>query len=308
MSGFGSGGTRGRRIELVTVGLNPNRQLVGSGPEGGAYDLGLWIGINDLQTAPNLRQTFLLARKSFGAHERARLIGFRQLLTIVAYETASNGALYPLERPVVTPTWSFTDGNVLWGIRRIGPNNHPLPNTQNADGLAFRVGSTPAQIFETIVPGVNGPLITPPYGGYFPGNILVPELGQFYDLRCTDWSEPSETDIDIRGPCDIAFFASVQQSNPLTRTSAPATPVLSTTLGVVPEDVFVQTFSGQAVAPKYGRIAGSLIFEIEDWAPSGGPKTMAPGTADRITRDSTETGDNEMRQSAHCTNEGGGTK
>jgi hypothetical protein len=26
---------------------------------------------------------------------------------------------YPLERQVVTPFWKFTDGNVLWGIRRI---------------------------------------------------------------------------------------------------------------------------------------------------------------------------------------------
>lgn len=296
---------RGRRVEIVTVGLNPNLQLVGSAPEGGAYDLGLWIGTNALATAPNLRQLFLLARKSFGAHERARLVGFRQYLTIIAYEAVGVGpgaSLFPVERPVVTPTWKFVDGNVLWGIRRIPPNNHYLTNALQADGLAFRTGSTPSQLFETIVPTVNGPLITPPRGGRFPGVVLVPELGRFFDLRCTKWSHPSETDLDIRGPCDIAFYASVQQTNPATRPNPTAMPTLLTTEGVTPEDSFLQNFQGVNTPPKYGRIAGSLIFEIEDWAPSGMPKTYrSAATGDRVTRDTTQTGDNEMRQSGYET-------
>ena len=41
----------GRRLEIVTVGTNPNLQLVGSSPTpGGVSDLGLWIGTMLLPT------------------------------------------------------------------------------------------------------------------------------------------------------------------------------------------------------------------------------------------------------------------
>jgi hypothetical protein len=397
------------RREVATVAQNPNLQLVGSDPAGGGYDLGIFIGANGSVTAPTMRQLFLLASASFNTGQRGRLVGFRQYLTIGVQQpvTAPSGpAFYFLERPVETPTWKYVDGNVLWGIRKVPPGLRQNPNVLNGDGLAFEYANTPAQLFESIAAGV----ITPPYGGGFPGNVLTPELGRFYDLRCRRWAEPVQTDIEFEGPCDIILVASVQQTNPATRTppiivQAPFAPVSDqtsgadeppddtgsmnytvvtttgihasigqlyyndgsntatpatqqlitampgnimvaaadftggtisfnagqaymwtgaawvpwpsasssqylTTQGAVPEDAFVQNYPGST----YGRIGGSLIFEYEEQAPTGAPKTYRSfGSADRITRDTTETGDNTMRQSAevtnkhpHCNSEWGG--
>jgi len=382
---------RRSRIEIVTVAENPNLQVVSSAPEGGAHDLGLFIGGNAGKTAPYLRQLYVLAVKSFNAGERGRLVGFRQYLTIGVQIATSTKATYPLERPVETPTWKYVDGNVLWGIRKIPPKLYSLPNVNNADGLAYEYSSTPAQLFETVVAGVT----TPPYGGLFPGNLLTPELGRMFDLRCRRWAYPVPCDVAFEGPCDIAFFASVQQTNPNNRTNPPSTEtqdllgqfngnnsipasvegapgyyvvttsgtnaaigqllydpgtgvgndqvvnayvgqsVVTTTAltggtisfsvnvvytwngnawvpnsqsidqflvtqGATPEDSFVQAYPGST----YFRIAGSLIFEMDSQAPTGAPKTYRrPGDADRLTRDTTETGDNTMRRSAEDSNE-----
>lgn len=384
---------RRARIEIVTVGQNDNLQLVGSDPLGGAYDLGLQIGTNGGPQTPTQRQLFMLAAKTFNAGQRGRLVGFREYLTIgLQSASATPGVTYPLERPVETPTWKYADGNVLWGIRMMGPGEEDsIANAQNSNGLAFGFSQTPAQLFNTIV----GNVITPPNGGAFPGNVLTPELGRMFDLRCRRWSYPSECDIPFEGPCTIAFFASVQQTNPGTRTN-PIVPACSnpipvseqisgaaplpantlvahwivvttsggagvigdlyfdngsgvgnvaiiapfvgesiipstnftggtislnagqiytwsgssfvvitqsqllTTQGAVPEDAFLQSYPGST----YQRIAGSLIFEMEEQAPTGAPKTYRrPGDADRITRDTTETGDNTMRRSAEDTSQ-----
>lgn len=383
------------RLEIATVGFNPNLQLVGSDPSGGPYDLGIFIGANAGSTKPTLRQLYMLCMKSFNAGQRGRLIGFREYLTLLVQETSPTaGATYPLERPVETPTWKYVDGNVLWGIRCLPPKTHFRPNALNADGLAFEQSQTPAQLFETI----GGGIITPPYGGLFPGNVLTPDLGSMRELRCRRWADYIPCDVYFEGPCDIAFFASVQQTNPSTRTAPPVigtTPIpvsaqfnggsglpdntlvehwyVVTTTGVnasigdllfdngsnagvvtvipptvgesiipstnftggtislnagqvyvwngstwqasstspapgqflitqgtTPEDAFVQNYPGST----YGRIAGALIFEMEEQAPTGAPKTYRrPGDADRITRDTTETGDNTMRRSAEDTSE-----
>lgn len=385
---------RGRH-EIATVGFNPNLQLVGSDPSGSPYDLGIFIGANAGSTKPTLRQLYMLCMKSFNAGQRGRLIGFRQYLTLYVLETSPTvGASYPLERPVETPTWKYVDGNVLWGVRKLPPKTHFRPNALNADGLAFEQSQTPAQLFETI----GGGIITPPYGGLFPGNVLTPDLGSMRELRCRRWTEYVPCDVVFEGPCDIGFFASVQQTNPSTRTAPPVigmTPIpvsaqfnggvalpdntlvehwyVVTTTGVnasigdlifdngsnagvatvipptvgesiipstnftggtislnagqvyvwngsiwqatstspapgqflitqgtTPEDAFVQNYPGSV----YGRIAGALIFEVEEQAPTGAPKTYRrPGDADRITRDTTETGDNTMRRSAEDTSE-----
>jgi hypothetical protein len=280
-------------MEIVTVGSNPNLQLIGSDPAGGGYDLGLWIGP---QVTPPLRQTFMLALKSFNAGQRGRLVGFRQYLTMGVYESSPNGAHYPLERPVETATWKFVDGNVLWGIRMIPPVTHLRPNSSNGGGLMFEYSQTPAQLFEAVTPQV-----VPPYAGTFPGNVLTPDLGRMFELRCRRWSEPVAVDVPFEGPCDIAFLASVLQTTPGSRTPPPTTtPAFLTTQGAVPEDAFLQNYPGST----YFRIAGALIFEMEEQAPTGAPKTYRrPGDADRLTRDTTEVGDNTMRRSAEDTSE-----
>lgn len=292
------------RSELVTVGQNPNLQLVGSGPEGGPYDLGLMIGPNG---GARIRQTFLLATKTFGAHTRGYLRGLRQYLTIGTYLPVSGTAQgYLLETPVVTPTWKFSDGNVMWMLRKIpGSKSHFTPNASNGPGISFRTANTPSLLFETVTGNPPYVTSTPPYGGRPPGNILVPELGRFFDLR-SSWAEPLELDIEISGPCTIAFFASVQQTIPIsaggTQIVPPATPVISTIAGAAPEDAFLQTYSSSGTPVSYIRIAGALQFEYVDFAPSGMPKTYrSASVGDRLTSDRAVTGDNEIRQSGAIT-------
>jgi hypothetical protein len=291
------------RLEIVTVGTNPNLQLVGSDPLGGTGDLGIFLSIGPASPiAPSQRQLFMLAVKSFNMGQRGRLVGIRQYLTIGTYlpsSGASGPPFYLLERPVVTPTWKFVDGNVEWGIRKVPPFTHFKPNPANAAGVAFEYTQTPALLFESLTPEY-----LPPYGGLFPGNVLTPELGRFFDIRSCAWCKPSKCDIPFEGPCDIAFMASVQQTNPMTRTSPPVAPPFSTTQGAVPEDAFLQTYSSPTSPVVYIRIAGALIFEMEEQAPTGMPKTYRrPGDGDRLTRDTTEVGDNVMRRSGEDTTE-----
>jgi len=228
----------GGRIEVLTIGRNPNLEIVGSDPQGSPYDLGLFIGANGGATDPTKRQLFILCARRFNAGERGRLVGFREYLTLGVQTTSTTaGATYPLERPVETPTWKYVDGNVVWGIRQIPPQPQVINNPDSADGLMFRYSLTSAQLFESIAGGI----ITPPYGGKFPGNVLRPELSQMHDLRCRRWSKPVKCDVPIEGPCDIAFFASVQQTNPETRTG-PAP------IGTTPIPVSAQ-INGNAALP-----------------------------------------------------------
>jgi hypothetical protein len=371
---------RGRRIEVVTVGYNPNLQLVGSDPIGTANDIGLFIGPNGTHpsTSPRLRQMYMLCQKQFNVHQRARLIGFRQLLTIGSNlpsgpttqvtDTANlpaatidvvsttgfpagggtaiivsangpqtvtfagitptsltgaaggtgalhpgstvmllSGATYPLETPVSSAFWKFTDGNVLWGIRRI-VDPTIIGNVQDGyftqsptvvTPVKFRWSTTPAQLFETIDEGTG--VITPPWGGDFPGNILSPELGRMNDLRTSEWDIPSSCDALIEGPCNIAFYASVQQTNPSTRLQPPPATIspFSTTLGVTREDSFVQTFPNST----YIRIAGSLIFEMEDWVGEKEKTYRRPSDADRIVRQGTRTNDPSLERPADDTSD-----
>jgi len=292
-------------IEIVTVGTNPNIQITSTDPAGGGADLGLWIGTAGGSVARTSRRLYLLSSFAVNAHQRARLLGFRQYLTIGGFEPVGAAtAGYLLEIPVTTPTWKFSDGNVLWGIRKLPPKVRAQPNVGNQDGLAFRSGQSPALLFETILTGPPYPTVTPPFSGALPGNVLVPELSRFFDIRAP-WHKPYETSVPIEGPCTIQLFASVQQTNPgTTQLLPPTTPVFSTVSGVAPEDAFLQTYATgmSPITITYLRIAGSLIFEYEDWAPGGMPKTFrSVSTGDRVTRDTTVTGGNEIRQSGAAT-------
>jgi hypothetical protein len=115
---------------------------------------------------------------------------------------------------------------------------------------------TPALIYSTSPAEVGG--YAPP--GKVPGVPLIGQLGTFYDLRF-GWRDDhavSSLDTEIEGPCEIALYASIDQTDPGSRTtlvvpgSLPGGPN-----GLGPEDAFVANFPDAI----YWRIAGSLIFE-----------------------------------------------
>lgn len=236
---------RGRRFEIATVGFDENLQLVGSDASGGTDYVGLRVP--DFNVEFNGRYMFMLCMARFNAGERARLVGFRQMLTIGATPTGA-APFYIMEQQVLSPWWHFQDADVNWQIRRVKPFVQQTANLANRASNTFRYSTSPSILFENATGA--------PYGGQAPGDPLV-EYGSFYDIR-NNWKCPTDTDLPIEGPCDIAFFASLKQTNIGTRTVfTPLDANPANTNNAIPvEDVF--TFNFTAI---YWRIAGALIFE-----------------------------------------------
>lgn len=252
---------RGTRTELSTAGFDSSLQNVASDPNGGAYNVGLRIpAAAAIPNTPQNRYLYMLSMMRVNAHAKTRLVGIRQLVTIGQFVTNPvGGCNYPLEVEVKSPVWHFVDGNITWYVQRVPPISIPTTSLSAADtnedteGLQFAYAVTPALIYQT-----NNPTYSPPNGGNPYGVALVPDLSGFHDLRFPWRSEHSwdnTVDIEIEGPCDVALYASVQQTNPATRC------LLNVADNQIPfiseEDAFTVRFP-QAV---YWRIAGSLIFE-----------------------------------------------
>jgi hypothetical protein len=274
---------RGSRLELSTVGFDENLQNVGSDPYRSPY----WVG-QRIPSAPpqnGSRYLFLLAIKRIDAHRKIRLVGMRQLVTIGQYVQVVVDeqvvASYPIELEVTSPYFKFPDANISWHLRRVPPMyQNVTANTNNCESRQFRYGQSPALLFEN--PTTDAGEYLPPYGGQPPGNILVPDLATFHDLRFP-WRNSQvwqELDVEIEGPCDVALFASVKQTDPNSRTPLIVPPgVPLETLSR--EDAFIakplnnadpKQQVGMAPNAVYWRIAGSLIFEEENFYPT--PREM----------------------------------
>lgn len=255
---------RTQRLEFSTVGFDADLQLVGSDALRGDG----WTGIAVPAARPltvDARYTFLLATAQFGAGSYATLVGIRQLVEIGCSVSTFGDQGYPLKRLVETPTWRFVDGNVMWALRQLSPTG-PYYHSQDSDGLKWEVASAPAQLFESLPPGLP---ILPPYRGVLQGEPVTADLAQFYDVRFpwVDDEAAEALSVPIVGPCTIGLFASVLQTDPETRLVLPGTPgTFTVESGIVPEDVFVgnNPFSGGTnTGARYTRLAGSLIFQQE---------------------------------------------
>jgi hypothetical protein len=254
---------RGSRYEISSVGFDTSLQGVGGDPDNSGYAVGIRVPSAPTISTPN-RYFFMLARTRLNAFCKAHLIGIRQMVTIGTL--ISNGgtppANYPLEKEVQSPFWKFTDGNVSWHLRRIPPTHQQQANIYNAEGLSYLDSQTPSLLY------LNAPTEA---GGYIapnkiPGVPLVAQLGTFYDLRW-NWRDDHaffSLDAEIQGPCDIALFASVRQTNPETRTALVLPGSLPAGTDSIPqEDAFVVNFPTSI----YWRIAGALLFQEEEFYP-----------------------------------------
>jgi hypothetical protein len=252
---------RGSRFEVSTQGRDPALALIKGNPYGTVTGPGLIIPATPPATnTSSNRYLFLLAQWQVNVGELVRLVGIRQYLTLGALvpqvefeETVYN---YVAELPITSATWHLADANVSWHLRRVDlqPNLNQSPF--NKPNYMFRQPVTPALMFENDFTQAGG--YKPPFGGRPPGNTLVSDLGSFQDIRFPWQSNQAwdQLDVEVRGPCMVALFASVQQSTPGTR------PTLSLPEGYIagglpPEEVFLQNFPSAV----YYRIAGSLIFE-----------------------------------------------
>ena len=249
---------RGSKTEVSSVGFDTSLQGVGSDPNGSGYNVGIRVPSATLDGIQN-RYMFMLAKVKVNAFEKVRLTGIRQLVTIgllVPNGSGSTATNYPLEFNVTSPFWRFTDGNISWHLRRVPPGFQSTANIYNAEGLQFMDSQTPSLLYSNSPTEAGG--YAPP--GRIPGVPLLGQFGTFYDLRFGWRNDQAATSLDteIEGPCEIALYASIDQTDPSTR----ATLVVPGSLpggfnGLGPEDAFVANFP----LAQYWRIAGSLIFE-----------------------------------------------
>jgi len=274
---------RGSRYEVSSTGFDTSLQGVGADPDGSGYATG--IRVPTLPSPPGLknRYLFMLARMRLGAFRKARLVGIRQLVTIGT--NVSNGGdpprQYPLELGVNSPFWKFTDGNISWHLRRVPPIARIVPNNFNGEGLSYLDSQTPSLVYSTAPADVGG--YVPPSKVY--GVPLIAQLGTFYDLRF-GWRDDHAVfslDTEIQGPCDIALYASVRQTNPDTRATLVLPDGLTpATAGISKEDEFVANFPNA----QYWRVAGSLVFQEEEfygeprgslecWGDQAGPRAIS---------------------------------
>ena len=105
--------------------------------------------------------------------------------------------------------------------------------------------------------------------------MSIGNLGEFYDIRFP-WSAQSamgSMDIELVGPVIVAFYASVRQTNPLTRQTLSSL-LPSNFVPPQPEDKFVvdvERSTNPTLPPVIFRYAaGSIIAEI-------GPQRRLPG-------------------------------
>ena len=255
------GSHRGSRFEVSTNSRDPSLQLVFSDPSPGSLtQLGLSIPAAVPAYYPQTwanRYLALLVSVSFTYGQAARLVGMRQRVLIGETLTQGEDELtYNVYTAQTTPDWHFSDGNIAWMLRRVPLGRQFTASPSNTAELQFRSAQTPAILFEN-PPGVgNG--YAPPNGGMPPGDVLIPDLGCFHDLRFPwqGFQAWDSLDIEIRGPCRVELYASIRQTNPESR-PALASPSTAQLAVLPPEEQFIAQYTNAV----YTRIAGSLIFE-----------------------------------------------
>jgi hypothetical protein len=267
-----------RRVELVSVGIDEALQGLAGDPYGGTSSLGLRVP-SLVTVGPTNRFLFLLCTANFPEACNVWLRGFRMGWSLGVRQnggTTQDPTTRVIEQWVRSPNFKLPDGNISWHMRLMGkdePYGRPALQEQlqdplaggNQQNLAFRDSAGPGLLFNTVATPtpfyVQMTAYTPPLGGKPPGEGVTGELDTFYDLK-TRWEEAHNwhaLDIRLQGPCRIAFYASVQQSDPQTRTPI-TVPSPFFEGGLSPEEQFLLNFPTAII----WRVAGALVFEIDD--------------------------------------------
>lgn len=262
-----------KRVVVYTQGLDPTKNFVGTGPEPG--DLG-FVGLlvpEDPTPDPRHRYLFRLVTVSVGEQFHARVVGIRQLLTICARvptterdqqeEPLPKDDTRPtvlLERQVITPTWTFPDGNVSWHLRIVQPKAVPDSPAPAVPPLGW---SRDMYGYESALLSVRNPGVMayyPPNNGVPPGDILMDWKDMRYPWYARGAHENLE--LDAYGPCKIILYASIYQTNPETRIApelAPGSEMFTTDCGIEPEDRFWTAFPDTA---RYCRVGAELAVNF----------------------------------------------
>jgi len=255
-----------RRIEIFTRGIDDSLQGRSGDPFGGTF----WVGLRvPAFVNSGRRQRYLFQLASFDVPEgqRARIVGFRQGWTLGLRQ----GGTRVIEQWVQDPLFKLPDGNVSWHLRKmaLGYPQYPAPGpiTPPMQNFAFQTSDGSALLYQAAGGFAGGFYVTlgaytPPNAGMPWGEPLAGDLGNFYDLKM-DWRDGnawSSLDEPIEGPQRVAFYASILQSNPATRTvvTPPGTFFQG---GLSAEEQFLLNFPTANI----WRVAGALAIELEDY-------------------------------------------
>lgn len=265
-----------RRIELVSIGIDSALQGLASDPYG---DL-TWMGLRVpafVTHGPENRYLFQLCTFSIGEAVNARIRGMRMGWSL-GYQQPGNpiAGTSPrvVEQWVDTPGFKLPDGNISWHMRLLSqgmPNvseqatQDPLAGGQQAS-FAFRDAGSPALLFQTAATPnpfyTDLTAYTPPNAGRPWGEDVTNGLGSFYDPK-TKWSDGHSwyaLDVPVQGPARVAFYCSVQQSDPTERPVLTLPNPFVATDGLSPEEQFLINFPSAII----WRVAGAMIVEIDD--------------------------------------------
>lgn len=217
---------------------------------------------------PKTRYLFQLATFDVAEGMRARIVGFRQGWTLGIRQ----GNTRVIEQWVDDPFFKLPDGNISWHMRKmaLGYPRYPSPGpiTPPMQNFAFETSSGSALLYQTAGGFAGGFYVTlgaytPPNGGMPWGEPLTPQLGTFNDLK-TKWRDGNawtSLDVPVEGPSRVAFYASVLQTNPQSRTTV-TPPGTFFPNGLSAEEQFLLNFPANI-----WRVAGAFAIELEDSKP-----------------------------------------
>src|SRR5262245_4062861 len=242
---------------FTSVGFDPDAAGIGSSACCGAPGLtGVAVPAEPTIDPCNrylIRLATAVVPKDFGI----AVVGIRQAVLLRAEVENEDGSIRPFELEVTSPFWHFTDANVSFHLAWKQDQCGPLicdPDQQPGTSPDIDCQDTALLYVPPFIEGAGFPYVAL-NGGMVPGDGVA-DLGVMRDIRYpwqnTDWLV-SEL---IIGPGVVVLYASVFQTNPVTR--VPCNLTAAQLLAVRPEDRFVCTFP-QA---RYGRVAGSIIYEL----------------------------------------------
>lgn len=252
----GSGLTEPTTIEVTTYAFDPEKLGVGTGPlPGSAFSSSILVPALPTPNEAH-RYMILLAGFQIPEYTRAVLRWARVGGTIgsLILDQAGTG-LIPLDFEIQTNTFSFVDGDVLFGITyqpNVTYENFPIvdPNQIRSTSTSLYDPESALKYVPPLFP------YTPPAGGVFPGNP-VSGYGAFSDWGRFPQNNPTEQAIPFEGPGAIYLWASLHQTDAATRNKLPQSLLPLASL-LSPEDGFLLA-NPNAI---YRRLYGSMAFDV----------------------------------------------